>query len=119
MIGKASSSCPMIMAPGENNSPRFPKGAFFEIKEYTRSPITTVGRAIRLFMSIMMSFFPLKGERLRKSPRGSAQTVARTVEVNANLREVDAMKSTSLFPFSISSTALINTPPIRYSITSG
>jgi hypothetical protein len=91
-IGKARIVCPITTADGVNRREYLPRGPVRVKKENTRSPITTVGRAIRLLRTDTIKRFPRNFFTAMPMPRTIAGIDARKVEMRENLIEVKAIK---------------------------
>src|SRR3972149_6820413 len=86
----------MIIALGVKRRPKTPKGPFLDIREYTKSPTTTVGSAIKVLKTVIVIFFPLNSFVAIKKPNGIPTSDERIAAIIETLRDKNTTSYTSL-----------------------
>jgi hypothetical protein len=116
MIGVAKMNCPITMAFGVNRSSRGPRGPCREMREYSKSPTTTVGRAMRVLNMAVSPFLPQNSLLPMIKPTGTPTKEERKVAMVETLKESKAILKISLSKENINPRAF-HMPPKIYSIS--
>jgi len=83
--------CPIIIAFWVYNKPNGPKNPLLEMKEYTKSPITTVGKERSVLRTVIRNRFPLNSFKAMTSPSGTPAKADISVEKKLTLRDTEMM----------------------------
>jgi len=97
IMGKTRMDCEIIIAVGVNNRPKLPNGPFLDNNIYTKRPINTGGKLMRVLATLMRDFLSLNSFRAVNTAKVIPKIDAIKVEVSDTFKDNTITCNISLY----------------------